>query len=492
MSTNNASNIYLDLGPNGGRNARVRCVLCELAGQFTGTAGFAQSSQSATNVGYGIEITSSCDNTTAPTIEASQLWQNSYSGISASCPGTIIGPGDYFDNGLASASAQTEAGITINAANVNVVGGFYKKGTAQNYGIYQLSGDTPSVGLPVCDSSISWANCVYAGTQPTNGYQQGIGQAKFLTGTGVPSMACSNGWKYERTDSGTFPTDYSCVNGAWVAEYGALPLNPQVGDTLRYNVNGDNLWDAVNMVAPSIIIYAVNQQSATSTGLGTLGYCGNAVAVATGNTSNSVNPTATLAAGNTIASSASASTNTVIGADYCLNGSVSLLGITAFYRWSYRASIGSTTNARYWHGLATYNSTGIGNNSANIVGSTAYANDTPNKTTIGFRYSSGTDTHWQAVVITAGSSSGAQTTVDTGITPDTNVHLFEFTTNSTGTGICFFIDSALVTSPCITTNIPVASGGGNSWGSLFFTGDNKNTANAVSETFYSMQISLKL
>jgi hypothetical protein len=183
-STNNASGIYLDLGPNGGRNATVECYLCELTGSFTGTAAFAQTTQTATNVGYGIEVTSACDATTPPNLVSSLVWQNSYSGVSTSCPGTQISNVSAFDNGLATASAQTEAGITINAANVQVVGGYFRKGTTQTYGIYQLSGDTPSIVGPVCDSSITSSNCVFAGTAPASGYQQRIGQVTLTTSGG--------------------------------------------------------------------------------------------------------------------------------------------------------------------------------------------------------------------------------------------------------------------------------------------------------------------
>jgi hypothetical protein len=268
----------------------------------------------------------------------------------------------------------------------------------------------------------------------------------------------------------------------------AFPSNPQTGDTLCYNCNGDSAWDNVNYARPVIGLYAVSQL----TTLQTFGIYGAGTASTTGNntTNTGALATATLQTGLVVGQTAGASTSTVIGANFGENGSTSTIGMQAFYRWSYRAAMGNTTSVRYWMGLGCHTGGGTGNNGANIVGTTAYASDTPNKSTEGFRYSSTTDTHWQAVVITAGTSSGSQTTVDTGVAPDTNVHLFEMTPNAAGTSILFWIDGNLVAT--ISTNLPPPANGVNSWGDLFFTGDNKNTATAITETFYSMQISLKL
>jgi hypothetical protein len=68
------------------------------------------------------------------------------------------------------------------------------------------------------------------------------------------------------------------------------------------------------------------------------------------------------------------------------------------------------------------------------------ANANPNGTLFGFRYVQGTDTHWQAYV---GTGTGTFTIVDTGVTPDTAFHRFEFYRNATG-GIDFYIDGSKV------------------------------------------------
>lgn len=260
---------------------------------------------------------------------------------------------------------------------------------------------------------------------------------------------------------------------------------PQVGDILRYNINGDSAWDPANYSQAFVGIYTENQVS----NLITTGILGNGGAVVTGSQGN-VNPTSTLQAGDLVSAAASASTSTVIGMHFAENGTGSLLGMTAFYRWTLKASMGGITNVRYWFGLGCVTSNSpTGNNGLGISnpGTVAYATDSPNKSTIGFRYSAGTDTHWQAVTDTA---AGSQTVVDTGITPDTAIHLFEMTTNAAGSAINYFIDGVLVAT--ISTNIPPPANAQNSWGDLFFTGDNKNTNNAISLTFYSMQMSVKL
>lgn len=486
-SQNNNSGFHIDLGPNGGRNFIGVGLYSEQAGTYTGTAGFAQASQSATNVGYGIEITSSCDPTIAPNISGGTLWGNSYSGAITACAGTSFSNVSTDNNGAAAASAQTEAGITINAAQVSVNAGFHKKSTNENYGTYVLSGDTPSVIGTTCDSGIGTANCTFTASSPTNGYQQQLGQSRVLTGSGAPSMNCSAGWIYlNSTAAGASTAEYTCgPANTWTAVVG-LPASPQTGDTVCYNCNGDNAWDSVNYARAILGMYAVAQ----TPNLTANGYSGSGSVTPTGSCS-SVNATATVQGSTLCSASATGSLNTVIGANCCENGSVSEVTMQAIYRFSARLQINDLSGTvRYWHGLACRNSGGTGNNGTAIVGTTAYAADIPNKSTLGFRYSSTTDTHWQAIAIIAGASVPTDTIVDTGITPDTNVHLFEMAMNAAGTSVNYFIDSVLVAT--IATNIPLASSGGNGNGDIFFTGDNKNTATAVSETFYSMQLSLKL
>lgn len=229
-------------------------------------------------------------------------------------------------------------------------------------------------------------------------------------------------------------------------------------------------------------VTAPNAVGPLSTGLGTLSAAGNAVA-----------PTVFNYAGFQYFSNATASVNTVIGVKTGENGNNSVGGVLSWSRFSIKLAIaGTLVSVRYWMGLGCVNNTStLGHNNQGVLGTTAYAADNPNKTTIGFRYSSGTDTHWQAVVCTANGTGGAQTTVDTGVAPDNLSHVFEMATNSDGTLINFLIDHVLVAT--ITTNIPptVTSNVSDALVSMFWCGDNKNTNTQCNAIFYNMILIIK-
>lgn len=267
---------------------------------------------------------------------------------------------------------------------------------------------------------------------------------------------------------------------------GTYPTSGQIGDMLRWNVNADSAWDAVNAVPNYVGVIAENQLASNLMTVGSYLNNSTTTTIVGGNNVTDLAPTATSQSARIIGQTAAGVTNT-IGFSFPQNGSSSLIGMLAFYRWTAKVGFNNvTTNARYWMGLGCFHSTGAGNNGLNNVGSTAYASDTPNKSTVGWRFSTGTDTHWQAVAITAG---GSQTTVDTGITPDTGFHLFEMIPNVTGTAVAFYYDFVLVAT--VSTNLPPPANNQDSWGSLFVAMDNKNQATAISFTFYSMMISLK-
>jgi hypothetical protein len=259
----------------------------------------------------------------------------------------------------------------------------------------------------------------------------------------------------------------------------------QVGDCIRFNTAGDSNWDAVNCSFEINGVYQTAQ--GTPVGFGTI--CAGNIGFATGTGNSQVFPTATRRAGVTYFITPGASTSTVVGMDCGQNGNNSIFPILAWYRFSALFSISSTTNTRYWIGLATWNiGSGTGTNSINILNSTKFATDTPNSNAIAFRYSAGTDTTFKAVTCVAG---GSCTVVDSLVTADTNPHLFEETSGAAGTAICYFIDHVQVTSPCITTNIPSALGSSDGLADIFWTGDNKNTVTTPSATFYMMQLSMK-
>lgn len=212
-SDNNNSGIHLDPGPNGGRNEQVTGGYFEQAGLYTGPAGFAQATQTASNVGYGIEITSSCDSTTSPNITGAILWQNSYSGGISACPSTLWSSISAYANGHASASVQTEAGITVNADNTQITAANLKIASTQTAGVYVLGGDYPSIVGINCLGANS--PCVTVGSQPTHGFLETLGNVAYHQQNAAPSGACNNGDVWTRTD--TTGGIYLCVNGAWVA-----------------------------------------------------------------------------------------------------------------------------------------------------------------------------------------------------------------------------------------------------------------------------------
>lgn len=260
---------------------------------------------------------------------------------------------------------------------------------------------------------------------------------------------------------------------------GGLPSTPQIGDVVRYNVNGDSVWDSAIAIGKFQMVSYDITVGLFQTGLGsqtptTLG------------TSAIIDATATDGAGNARSATAVASTSTVIGANSGFNGAnFANIPIGTFYRAKLRFAAGNTTAVRYWLGLTVFD-TGVGGSTGSgVLGSTSMAADAPTRPVIGFRFSAGTDTHWTAV---ANLQAGTQTVVDTGVTVDTNPHSFEMTT--TGTVVTYFIDGAQVAQ--ISTNVPPATvAAHHNSGYLFWCGDNENTATAISGTLYYMVIALK-
>lgn len=254
------------------------------------------------------------------------------------------------------------------------------------------------------------------------------------------------------------------------------------GDILRYNVNADNLWDPVSYAQPFQWAYAVQDGMAVA---GEVTSGGTFV----GSGSN-IFPTATYGFTRGLSASASASTSTVVGALCCTNGNNVLLPFLALWRFSERLQINTTTNARWWIGLANWNvGSSCGINNATIIGTTAYAADIPNKTTLAFRLSAGTDTTWTGISINCGGSPTSQT-CSTGISPDTTApHLYEIIPNAAGTAASFYIDG--VFGCTISSNMPNVGLTFDSEAGLFFTGDNKNTATALTATWSFMKMAIK-
>jgi len=259
----------------------------------------------------------------------------------------------------------------------------------------------------------------------------------------------------------------------------ALPSSPQIGDTIRYNVNGDSAWDAVS-AAPKQVTTYFDFGSGT---FSTYGASNDLATILPSSGFTLINPTYTDGGAAALIGSGSASTSTVIGMDQGTGASYGDYGIGSWYRWTHRF-LADNLSGRYWQGLAVYFSGGTGGNGAAILGTTSFATNTPTRSMVGFRFAGGTDTDWMACAYTAG---GSVQCTSTGVAADTNPHTFEMTT--TGTSVNFFIDHVLTNT--VTANVPSGLLGGNSMAAMFWTGDDENTAFVVEAYEYYMSLSLK-
>jgi len=259
----------------------------------------------------------------------------------------------------------------------------------------------------------------------------------------------------------------------------ALPSSPQIGDTIRYNVNGDSAWDAVS-AAPKQVTTYFDFGSGT---FSTYGASNDLATILPSSGFTLINPTYTDGGAAALIGSGSASTSTVIGMDQGTGASYGDYGIGSWYRWTHRF-LADNLSGRYWQGLAVYFSGGTGGNGAAILGTTSFATNTPTRSMVGFRFAGGTDTDWMACAYTAG---GSGQCTSTGVAADTNPHTFEMTT--TGTSVNFFIDHVLTNT--VTANVPSGLLGGNSMAAMFWTGDDENTAFVVEAYEYYMSLSLK-
>jgi len=256
----------------------------------------------------------------------------------------------------------------------------------------------------------------------------------------------------------------------------SLPSSPQIGDTVRYNVYGDTAWDVTSMSHGHLV-----QVSYSNGGLITVGNAQTANITAT-NTFNHINPTGSDGYGVQMLSIASASPNISIGADQGRSAATTEYGFGGFYRWALRWGAGNTTGVRYWLGLTQYNTGGSGTETTVPITGTSFATDTPNRTTLAFRFSSTTDTTWKA---TSQITAGSQTVVDTTIAIDTNNHTFEITYDNTTAR--YFIDGVLRAS--ITTNVPNPTT--YFYMDQFWSGDNKNAVGVITANMYWMTLALK-
>lgn len=260
------------------------------------------------------------------------------------------------------------------------------------------------------------------------------------------------------------------------------------GDILRFNVLGDGAWDAVGYPQTYDQVFACSTNVSCAVGMA-------AGTAPTGCCSESVagqNPTASAPfLTTTYSAAASGSTSTVIGLQHAENGNTGSWFVRGFWKMTHKLSITAVANNRYWWGLGVWNNgSSLGSNGTNVLGTTVFASDTPNHTFIGWRWSASTDTNFKAVVIQAGASPST-VVLDTGVAGDSNLHTFDVALDSGNTTFSFYIDGKVVgTTPASGITFSPASAG-DALATMFFTGDNKNTATAVSVTFGNMAISIR-
>jgi len=292
------------------------------------------------------------------------------------------------------------------------------------------------------------------------GFGTGTNTGLTLTGTTGALVKKSGTSSLTTTDlSGDVTTN--STPAATVVKIQGVPVSnfpPNISDTLRY----DGTQWAIMAGDPRVIgffgdgqdsigVYVDAQQPVTS---------GSKIAVAA---------TATESMGIKHASAASASVNSTALAEHGMGASAGKFTFGTCYRFTSRVMPLNNTNARYWIGLGK---------SAPQFGSPTYASNTPNTALVGFRWTAGTDTNWQAY---CGVSSGSNTIVDIGVAPSfTASTLFEIiNVGGTSTNYKFLLNGSLDAS--ISSTLPTAS---ENFGQLLFCADNLNTANVCSATFF--------
>lgn len=258
-----------------------------------------------------------------------------------------------------------------------------------------------------------------------------------------------------------------------------FPALPQLGGCLRFNVNGDNAWDAVSCAQRNVIVF-------WDFGRGELETAGaSAIQPTLEGTTTDVYPTSSAGGAVLIASTTSgASTSTNVGINQGSGGNFGSYGIGSFYDWSLQIAAGNGSSLpasyRYWLGMFVQSSSG-----QSPLSSTTLVTDTPAWPILAYRASQGTDTNWQAAACNGTSC----TFVNTLVPIDASEHTYDIF-NPLGIAATYYIDHNQVAQ--ITTNLPAPfTGNSSSMAMMFWCGDNKNVANTVSAIFYGMGLALK-
>lgn len=185
-----------------------------------------------------------------------------------------------------------------------------------------------------------------------------------------------------------------------------------------------------------------------------------------------------------------ASTSTVVGAQCCSNANSGNYPILSWNKVTFRASFGTSgtiTNSRFWFGLSVFaNASSLGINGTGTIGTTAYAQDLPNKTTVGWRCNPSTNLDWMAVQLQANNSGVISSIIDTGkLCTDFQIHTWDMTLSPDSSTITWFIDGVQVAQAANIINVSVSQSNVlDIMSQLFYTGDNKNTVTGPSMNFF--------
>jgi len=190
-------------------------------------------------------------------------------------------------------------------------------------------------------------------------------------------------------------------------------------------------------------------------------------------TPSNISPTATEGFGLKFTGSSTASTSATAATIYTQTAAgTGRFSLGSTYRYSVRLKLNTIANVRYWIILAD-----------TISGTTGFSTDTPNQKFIGFRYSAGTDTTWQACV---GVDSVNQECSDTGTTAGTtDTLLFEMSYHTTG--VDFNISGQPAGTVGQVTTLPPQS----TLVHMAVIADNKNTNNSAQFTIQYMTLTLQ-
>lgn len=281
-----------------------------------------------------------------------------------------------------------------------------------------------------------------------------VGDGVHVGGLGLASGETNVLYLHKNNDA-TYKIGLQCPTSLASTYTLSLPLTAPTknGQYLYGNTDGTMGWAEDPGILYGYRVFVTSGGAGSTLGIGTVAV-GEAVLSATTSTA----PTTSEPGYRNQNTGAGASTSTTVWSEDGASASSEGIPFSRFRRFLTLVKLSSTTNIRCWVGMTEAGGAGA---------QTTFNTDTPNVGYAMFRYSSGTDTHWQAV---CGTDSAHQTVVDSGVAVSTSSPQ-RLQIEYNGTTVIFSIDGTQVAA--ITTNLPASK-----ILRLFGSVDNKNTANA--------------